>query len=92
MTAEHTLDADAAATIDAAARYIAGQLARQRLLETTDPHGWDLARRLAVIADTLTSHPDTTNWVETTLPRPRPRPSTTSLIQLFPHGGDTPPR
>jgi hypothetical protein len=92
MTAEHRLDADTAATIDAAARYIAGQLARQRLLEATDPHGWDLARRLAVIADTLTGHSDTAHRVAATLPRPQQRPSTPSLIWLFPHGGDTAPR
>ena len=70
-------------------RYIPRQLARQRLLETTDPHGWDLARRLAVIADTSTGDRDTADWVAATLPRPRPRPTTPSLIWLFPHGGDT---
>ena len=92
MTAEPPtggVDADAAATIDAAARYITGQLARQRLLQATDPHGWDLARRLALLADTLTGHCDTAAWVEAALPKPRPRPSTPSLIWLFPHGGDT---
>ena len=94
MTAEHATDGvnvDAAAldTIAAAARYITRQLARQRLLETTDPHGWDLARRLAVIADTSTGDRDTADWVAATLPRPRPRPTTPSLIWLFPHGGDT---
>jgi hypothetical protein len=88
MTAEpptNGVDADAAATIDAAARYITGQLPRQRLLQATDPHGWGLARRLALIADTLTGHnDDTATWVEATLPRPRPRPSTPSLIRLSP--------
>ena len=76
---------------DAATRYIADQLARQRLLQATDPHGWDLARRLARIADTLTGHSDTAAWVEAALPRPRPRPRppTPSLIWLSDHGGNT---
>lgn len=95
MTAAHPdrLDTDSvevSATIDAAARYITGQLARQRLRETTDPHGWDLARRLAALADTLTGDSaGTAVWVEANLPRPRPRPPTPSLVRLFPHGGDT---
>jgi hypothetical protein len=85
------VDADPAAldTIDAAARYITGQLARQRLHHATDPHGWDLARRLALIADTLTGHSDTATWVGAALPKPRPRPPTPSLIRLPDHGGDT---
>lgn len=89
MTAEHptrTVDVDAAATIDAAARYITGRLAHHQLLEATDPHGWDLARRLAAIADTLTGDGDTTAWVQTNLPKPRPLPPTPTLVRLFPHG------
>ena len=86
------IDAAAAATIDAAARYITQRLVHHQLLEATDPHGWDLARRLAVLADTLTGHGDTAAWVAATLPQPRPRPPTPNLIWLFPHGGDTAPR
>jgi len=90
--AEHTggVDAAAAATIDAAARYITGRLAHHQLLEATDPHGWDLARRLAVIADTLTSDGDTAAWVKATLPQPHP--PTPSLVRSSPNGGDTPSR
>jgi hypothetical protein len=78
------LDTTALETIDAAARYIAGRLAFHRLLQATDPHGWNLARRLASLADTLTPHGDTAAWVETTLPRPQPHPPANSLINLFP--------
>jgi hypothetical protein len=91
MTATHPtrgVDAAAAATIDAAARYITQRLVHHRLLETTDPHGWDLARRLAVLA----VGGDTAAWVAATLPQPRPRPPTPNLVRLFPHGGDTAPR
>jgi hypothetical protein len=61
------VDTRALDTIDAAARYIAQRLAFHQLLQTTDPHGWDLARRLAALADTLTRHGDTAAWVEATL-------------------------
>ena len=73
------------ATIDAAARYITRRLAFHRILEATDPHGWNLARRLASLADTLTPDSDTAAWVETTLPHPHPP------INLFPKRGDTAP-
>lgn len=81
MTAEpptRGIDAHAAATIDAAARYITGQLTRQRLLQATDPHGWDLARRLALLADTLTGDGDTATWVEA---NPAATPTATAHTQ-----------
>jgi hypothetical protein len=53
---------EAVAAIDDAARYIAGHLAFHRLLETSDPDGWDLARRLAVLADTLGRGAHTSVW------------------------------
>lgn len=47
---------DAVAAIDDAARYTAGHLAFHRLLETTDPDGWDLARRLAICLQNEAHH------------------------------------
>jgi hypothetical protein len=74
-------DQNALETIDASARYIAGRLAFHRLLQATDPAGWDLARRLASLADTLTPNGDTTTWVEATLPQPHQHPPTRSPIR-----------
>jgi hypothetical protein len=90
-TDQPDVDATTPETIDAAARYIAGRLAFDRMLEATDPHGWDLARRLASLADTLTPDGDTAAWVETALPRPQPHPPD-PLIDLFLKGRDTAPR
>jgi hypothetical protein len=90
-TDQPDVDATTPETIDAAARYIAGRLAFDRLLEATDPHGWDLARRLASLADTLTPNGDTAAWVETALPRPQPHPPDPSST-CSRKGGDTAPR
>jgi hypothetical protein len=79
---------DAVTAIDDAARYIAGHLAFHRLLETTDPDGWDLARRLAVLADTLGHGTYTSVWVEAVLPQPRQRSQHDRPASLFPQGGD----
>jgi hypothetical protein len=78
------VDAAALETIDTAARYIAQRLAFHRLLQATDPAGWDLARRLAAIADTLTPNGDTAAWVEATLPQPRQHPPANHPINLLP--------
>jgi hypothetical protein len=80
---------EAVAAIDDAARYIAGHLAFHRLLETSDPDGWDLARRLAVLADTLGRGAYTSAWVEAALPQPRQRSQHDRPASPCPRGGDT---
>lgn len=63
------MSAELARLIDAAARYIGGNLAFARLLKGTDPEGWGLAPALGAAADRLGAGRNTAAWVEDHLPR-----------------------